>query len=152
MPIQRLDECPDLLCSLADITCDSDGRIEQFINADRDDLIPLHSLREDEPYRLGIFLVGAYQEVLGDLHNLFGDTNAVHVTLDRSGAYRVHDVIRGDSATQVLGYMQYDARRLLDAVRSQTEAAVAACRLSIDDSTAFMRAYESGLASDTYLH
>jgi arginine decarboxylase len=152
MPIQRLDEFPDLLCTLADITCDSDGRIDRFITAEREDLLPLHRMREGEPYRVGIFLVGAYQEVLGDLHNLFGDTNAVHVTLDRSGAYRVHDVIRGDSATQVLSYMQYETRRLLDAVRRQSEGAVAAGLLSIDESTAFIRAYESGLSANTYLH
>ncbi|MFT5127646.1 MAG: arginine decarboxylase [Rhodothermales bacterium] len=151
MPIHRLNEEPDLLCTLADITCDSDGRIERFITRDRDDLIPLHRKHEDSPYRLGIFLVGAYQEVLGDLHNLFGDTNAVHVSLDRSGSYRVHDVIRGDSATDVLRYMQYDPRRLIDSVRGFAESAVARGAISIDDSTAFIRAYEAALAANTYL-
>jgi arginine decarboxylase len=115
-PITRLDERPDRHGVIADLTCDSDGRIDLYVDSEGvDSSLPLHSLREGEPYRLGFFLVGAYQETLGDIHNLFGDTDSVDVVLE-NGAFRLRHPRRGDSADRLLGYVGYDVndlRRLL---------------------------------------
>jgi arginine decarboxylase len=151
MPIHRLNERPTRHAVLGDITCDSDGKIDQFI--DRRDVkrtLPLHSL-DGTPYYLGVFLVGAYQEILGDLHNLLGDTHAVHVSLDANDAVVLDAVIKGDSVREVLDYVEFDAGVLLAKLRTDVEAAVRAGRLDYESSGRLLRFYEDGLRGYTYL-
>jgi arginine decarboxylase len=152
MPIHRLNENPVRRAVLGDITCDSDGKIDQFIDLrDVRSTLELHPYREGEPYHLGVFLLGAYQEILGDLHNLFGDTNAVHVHLEPDGTPNVDVVIKGDTVTEVLNYVQYSAEKLTDRIRKDVERAVRAGKLSLAESRAFLTFYENGLAGYTYL-
>ncbi len=152
MPIHRLNEAPTRRAVLGDITCDSDGKIDQFIDLrDVRNTLQLHPLREGEPYYLGAFLLGAYQEILGDLHNLFGDTNAVHVSIDEDGEYTIDDVIKGDTVREVLAYVQYNAEKLTEMLRRDIERAVRAGRLSVSESKKFIQFYESGLDGYTYL-
>ncbi|HID77479.1 MAG TPA: biosynthetic arginine decarboxylase [Planctomycetaceae bacterium] len=151
LPIHRLDERPTCHAVLADITCDSDGKIERFI--DRRDVkraLPLHRF-DGRPYYLAAFLVGAYQEILGDLHNLFGDTHAVHVSMDADGEVVVDEVIAGDTVREVLHYVQFDAQGLAGRLRAAVERAIR--RGSIDDRQAgrLLRAYRAGLDGYTYL-
>ena len=137
---------------LGDITCDSDGKIDQFIDLrDVQNTLELHPFTPGEPYYLGAFLLGAYQEILGDLHNLFGDTNAVHVTLEEDGTPNVDTVIKGDTVTEVLNYVQYSAEKLTDRMRKDVERAVRAGRLTTAEFKQFMKFYESGLEGYTYL-
>jgi len=152
MPIHRLNEPPTRQAVLGDITCDSDGKVDQFIDLrDVRSTLELHPLIEGEQYCLGAFLLGAYQEILGDLHNLFGDTNAVHVTLEEDGTPNVDTVIKGDTVTEVLHYVQYSAEKLTDRVRKDVERAVRAGKLSVQESRAFLGFYEHGLSGYTYL-
>ena len=117
MPVHRLDEEPERRGTIQDVTCDSDGKIDRFVGGKHGSpSLPLHPYRHGEPYILGIFLTGAYQEILGDLHNLFGDTNAVHVRLSESG-YEVTDLVHGDTVTEVLNYVQFRASDLLTTFR-----------------------------------
>ncbi len=117
MPLHRLGEKPARRGILQDITCDSDGKIASYIGApDRARVLPLHPLRNGEPYYLGIFLTGAYQEILGELHNLFGDTNAVHVALNEDGSWRYEQMIHGENVGQVLSYVQFHRRGLEDRI------------------------------------
>ena len=110
MPIHRLDEEPMRRGTLQDVTCDSDGKIDRFVGDKAGNpSLELHEFRDGEPYMLGVFLTGAYQEILGDLHNLFGDTNAVHIRLTRRGGYEVTDLVHGDTVTEVLNYVQFRA-------------------------------------------
>jgi arginine decarboxylase len=151
MPIHRLDEEPTQQAILGDVTCDSDGKIDRFV--DRRDVrrtLPLHDLN-GEPYYLAAFLIGAYQEILGDLHNLFGDTNAVHVGVSAQGEIKLETIIAGDTVSEVLRYVQFDADKLLQKLRTAVEVAVNEQR--IDDSQAdyFLRFYEAGLQGYTYL-
>jgi arginine decarboxylase len=151
MPIHRLDEPPTRHAVLGDVSCDSDGKVDQFI--DRRDVkktLPLHPFL-GEPYYLGAFLVGAYQEILGDLHNLFGDTNAVHVSLGDNGEVILNTVIQGDTVREVLDYVQFNGRALLDQFRSDVEAAVREGRLGYEESGRLLRFYEEGLNGYTYL-
>jgi arginine decarboxylase len=151
MPIHRLNEPPTRHAVLGDITCDSDGKIDQFI--DRRDVkrtLPLHTF-DGSPYYLGVFLVGAYQEILGDLHNLLGDTHAVHVTLDENGAVALDAVIKGDTVREVLDYVEFDGEQLLAKLRSDVEAAVRSGRLGYEESGRLLRFYEDGLNGYTYL-
>src|SRR5579872_1131375 len=151
MPIHRLEEQPSRPGILGDISCDSDGKVDQFI--DRRDVkktLLLHPFN-GEPYILGAFLVGAYQEILGDLHNLFGDTNAVHVALDENGAVVLEAVIRGDTVREVLDYVQFHSRTLLDQFRKDVEIAVRDGRINYEESGALLRFYEDGLNGYTYL-
>jgi arginine decarboxylase len=151
VPIHRLDEEPSNRAVLADITCDSDGKIDHFIDRrDVKDVLELHSFN-GEPYYLGAFLVGAYQEILGDLHNLFGDTNTVHVSLDEEDDYRIEGVINGDTVTDVLRYVRYNREELVAKVRRATEAALKARRMTFEESKTLLRRYEEGLAGYTYL-
>src|SRR5947209_1928881 len=130
MPIHRLNEAPTRRAVLGDITCDSDGKIDQFIDLrDVRNTLQLHPW-DGKPYYLGVFLLGAYQEILGDLHNLFGDTNAVHVSLDENGDYSIDDVIKGDSVREVLDYVQFKAEELTARLRKDVEKAVRAGKLS----------------------
>jgi arginine decarboxylase len=151
MPIHRLNERPIRHAVLGDITCDSDGKIDQFI--DRRDVkrtLPLHTF-DGSPYFLGVFLVGAYQEILGDLHNLLGDTHAVHVSLDAQNAVVLDAVIKGDTVREVLNYVEFDADVLVKKLRSDVEAAVRAGRLDYEESGRLLRFYEEGLNGYTYL-
>jgi arginine decarboxylase len=151
MPIHRLEERPTRHAVLGDITCDSDGKIERFI--DRRDVkrtLPLHAY-DHEPYYLGAFLIGAYQEILGDLHNLFGDTNAVHVALDESGQVVLDSVIKGDTVREVLDYVEYDPDALVRQLRASVEEAVREGRIDYQQSGRLLKFYEEGLGGYTYL-
>ena len=151
MPIHRLDEMPARNGVLGDISCDSDGKIDQFI--DRRDVkrtLPLHTFNGD-PYQLGAFLVGAYQEILGDLHNLFGDTNAVHVSLGENGDVLLNTVIRGDTVREVLDYVQFSAKTLLEQFRCDVETALREGKIGYEESGRLLRFYEDGLNGYTYL-
>jgi len=149
MPIHRLDEEPTRRGTLQDITCDSDGKIDRFVGSrDGDPSMPLHLFKDDgEPYMLGIFLTGAYQEILGDLHNLFGDTNAVHVRLGEQG-YEITDLVHGDTVTEVLNYVQFRASDLLTTFRRKVQAATT---ISREEANMFIADYVAGLEGYTYL-
>jgi arginine decarboxylase len=151
MPIQRLDEEPTRSGIFADLTCDSDGKIDRFVPAREDRrVLPLHDPGE-RPYYVGAFLVGAYQETLGEMHNLFGDTDTVHVTALEEGGYSVEHVVEGDRVDQVLAYVQYDRRDLTERVRLVTERALRAGSLTLEESVLLRRRYEAGLLGYTYL-
>ncbi|MEM7137616.1 MAG: biosynthetic arginine decarboxylase [Myxococcota bacterium] len=151
MPIHRLDEQPRVRARLADLTCDSDGIVDHFIDVEEVQKgIDLHPVRPGEPYLLGMFLGGAYQEILGDLHNLFGDTNAVHVRLEDYG-YSVANVIKGDAIDEVLRYLQYDPEEMVERVRKQAERALNQGRMTLPQLRTFMRHYEQSLRGYTYL-
>src|SRR5205807_3856058 len=151
-PIHRLAEEPSRRAVLADITCDSDGKVDRFIDLhDVKNVLELHPYQPGKEDHLGIFLVGAYQEILGDLHNLFGDTNTVHVALEEDGTANVDTVIKGDTVTEVLNYVQYSAEKLTDRVRKDVEKAVRQGMISVTESRQFLRFYESGLEGYTYL-
>ena len=151
MPIHRLGERPSRAAVLADITCDSDGGIKQFVDVrDVKDVLEVHELNPGEPYHLGIFLVGAYQEILGDMHNLFGDTHVVNVELRESG-YVIDEVIYGDTISDVLKYVDYDDKVLTNRLRKQVEVAVTEGALTLEQSRQLMQGYRNGLASYTYL-
>ena len=142
MPIHRLTERPTRHAVLGDITCDSDGKIDQFI--DRRDVkrtIALHPF-DGSPYYLGVFLVGAYQEILGDLHNLFGDTDAVHVHLDDPEGYHPEHVVEGDEVNDVLRYVQYDPRLLDEKVRLTIEEALRRGEISLEESRLLRKRYQ----------
>ena len=150
MPIERLDQQPTRQAILADLTCDSDGKIDKFIDLrDVKHFLPLHALN-GETYHIATFLVGAYQEILGDLHNLFGDTDAVHVKLADDG-YSVQHVVEGDSVTEVLSYVQYNKDDLIARVRRAVEVALREKRLTMAESGRLMKRYEEGLEGYTYL-
>jgi arginine decarboxylase len=152
MPIHRLNENPTRRAVLGDITCDSDGKVDQFIDLrDVQSTLELHPFTDGQPYYIGTFLLGAYQEILGDLHNLFGDTNAVHIHLEPDGTPNVDTVIKGDTVAEVLHYVQYSAEILTNRVRKDVERAVRAGRLSVAESREFLGFYESGLTGYTYL-
>ncbi len=151
MPIHRLNEEPEVRATLADLTCDSDGKIDHFIDVeDVRDTLALHRFEAGKPYYLGMFLNGAYQEILGDLHNLFGDTNAVHVSISDYG-YRVDHVIKGDSMTEVLRYVAYAPDAMIENVRTQAEAALAQNKLTLQQMRLLMTHYEEAMNSYTYL-
>src|SRR5581483_8873950 len=151
MPIHRLQEMPTRNAVLGDISCDSDGKVDQFI--DRRDIkrtLPLHSFNS-HPYLLAAFLVGAYQEILGDLHNLFGDTNAVHVSLGENGEVILNTVVKGDTVREVLDYVQYSAKSLIEQFRADVESALREGRIGYEESGRLLRFYEEGLNGYTYL-
>jgi arginine decarboxylase len=151
MPIHRLDEEPTERATLADLTCDSDGKIDQFIDLrDVKSVLELHSLRPGEPYYLGMFLGGAYQEIMGNLHNLFGDTNTVHIHLSPKG-YQIEHVVKGDTMTEVLGYVQYDSEDLIESIRQQAEQALQEKKITIQESQLLLQNYERSLSRYTYL-
>jgi len=150
LPIHRLNRPPTRRAVLADLTCDSDGKMDQFIDLrDVKHTLELHALNGDA-YYIGSFLVGAYQEILGDLHNLFGDTDAVHVRLD-GGDYRVEHVVEGDSVNEVLSYVQYSKDDLVSRVRRAVEVALREKRLTMAESGRLLRRYEEALEGYTYL-
>jgi arginine decarboxylase len=152
MPIHRLNEQPTRNAVLADITCDSDGKIDRFVSQPEvKRTIELHELQEGEDYYLAAFLVGAYQETLGDLHNLFGDTHVVHIRLPEQGGWWIEEIVKGDTASEVLTYMQYDVDRLFPQFARDCERAVREGRMSLAESQALRRFYEWELAGYTYL-
>ncbi|MFO0829851.1 MAG: biosynthetic arginine decarboxylase [Phycisphaerales bacterium] len=152
LPIHRLGERPTRKATLADLTCDSDGKIDRFVDDhDIKKTIELHELNVGEDYFLGAFLVGAYQETLGDLHNLFGDTHVAHVRLDENNQWWIDEIIEGDSVGEVLHYVQYDATRLAMDIRKETERAVRTKQMTAAESHQLVKAYEAGLAGYTYL-
>jgi len=152
MPIHRLNEKPTRNAVLADITCDSDGKIDRFVSQrDVKRTLELHELKAGEEYYLAAFLVGAYQETLGDLHNLFGDTHVVHIRLHDEGGWWIEEIVKGDTASKVLSYMQYDVDRLFPQFARDCERAVRENRLTLAESQALRRFYESELNGYTYL-
>jgi arginine decarboxylase len=151
MPINRLDEEPTQRGILADLTCDSDGKIDQFIDLrDVKSVLELHTLKPGEPYYLALFLGGAYQEIMGNLHNLFGDANAVHIQLTPSG-YHIEHVVKGDTMKEVLSYVQYDAESLVESIRRQTEEALQQNKITLSESQLLLQNYERSLSQYTYL-
>ena len=152
MPLQRLDEEPTRRAVLADLTCDSDGKICRFLDVQgTKEVLELHEQRDGAPYYVGFFLVGAYQEILGDMHNLFGDTNVVHVDLDDRGRPRLTHVLRGDRVKEVLSYVEYFEDDLLRSLRASVEDSLEAGRMTYEESAAFWERYEAGLRGYTYL-
>jgi arginine decarboxylase len=152
MPIHRLDEQPTHLGHFADLTCDSDGKLARFISdGQAKPLLELHELQGDEPYLIGLFLGGAYQEVMGNLHNLFGTTNAVHIRLAPGGGYRVDHVVRGDTNAEVLEAMEHDPELLLERLRLASEAAIQRGDLRISEARRLMDHVETSLRQTTYL-
>ncbi|GAB4562165.1 MAG: biosynthetic arginine decarboxylase [Haliangiales bacterium] len=151
VPIHRLNEEPTRRGILADITCDSDGKIDSFIDVrDVKKTLELHSLNQSE-YYLGMFLVGAYQEILGDMHNLFGDTSTVHVSLDSDGSYVIDEVVAGDTVAEVLRYVDYEPNELLRRLRSRVELALRNNWISLDESRQLIKRFSAGLRGYTYL-
>jgi arginine decarboxylase len=151
MPIHRLNERPTKTATLQDITCDSDGKINQFISTSNSpNVLPVHSFKADEPYYLGVFIVGAYQEILGDLHNLFGDTNAVHINVTEKG-YDIVQVIDGETVAEVLEYVQYKPKKLVRDVETWVTACIKAGKITAHEGKEFLSIYRSGLFGYTYL-
>jgi arginine decarboxylase len=151
MPIQRLDEKPTRNATLQDITCDSDGKITNFVtNRNISHVLPLHPLKKGEPYYLGVFLVGAYQEILGDMHNLFGDTNAVHISV-KDGSYNIDQIFDGETVEEVLEYVQYNPKKLVRQLETWVAKSVSKGRISVEEGRDFLSDYRSGLYGYTYL-
>lgn len=151
IPIQRLDEKPDRAATLQDITCDSDGKIDNFIATKNfSHYLPVHSLKARESYYIGVFLVGAYQEILGDLHNLFGDTNAVHISVNEMG-YEIDQIIDGETVAEVLDYVQYNSKKLVRTVETWVTSSVKQGKITTEEGKEFLSNYRSGLYGYTYL-
>ena len=151
MPLQRLDEKPDKEATLQDITCDSDGKIASFITTRSvSNYLPVHSLKQNEHYYIGVFLVGAYQEILGDMHNLFGDTNAVHISVDEKG-YSIDQVIDGETVAEVLDYVQFNPKKLVRTLETWVSKSVKEGKITVDEGKEFLSNYRSGLYGYTYL-
>lgn len=151
IPIHRLDEKPDKTATLQDITCDSDGKIDNFVSSgSQHSFLPVHSVKKNESYYLGVFLVGAYQEILGDLHNLFGDTNAVHISVNEKG-YEIEQMIDGETVAEVLDYAQYSAKKLVRTVETWVTRSVKDGTITIEEGKEFLSNYRSGLYGYTYL-
>ena len=152
LPIHRLGERPSRRGVLADITCDSDGKIDSFIDPrDVKKVLELHPMSNGDPYYVGIFLVGAYQEILGDLHNLFGDTNTVHVSIDENSTYTIEEVFPGDTVTEVLQYVNYSASGLMKKLRQNVEQALRKGLMTLEESRQLIDSYQNGLTGYTYL-
>ncbi len=152
VPIQRLGQRPDVMATVADITCDSDGEISSFVGEQgRTKYLPLHKVRSNEDYYIGFFMIGAYQEILGDLHNLFGDTNAVHITFNQKTNYKIDTVIRGDATSESLKYVQYKGPEILKHVHDNLEKRVATKKVSFEETSHFIDLLDRMLQSYTYL-
>ncbi len=151
IPISRLDEKPTRTCTIQDITCDSDGKINHFISAQgvQPDL-PVHSVKPGEPYYIGVFLVGAYQEILGDMHNLFGDTNAVHISVYKDH-YEIDQLIDGETVAEVLDYVQFSPKKLVRNVETWVTASMKAGSITPEEGRDFVSTYRAGLYGYTYL-
>lgn len=152
MPLHRLDEKPTHMGTIQDITCDSDGKIDRFIgNRNFNPCLPLHALKTYETYYLGVFMVGAYQEILGDLHNLFGDTNAVHISINENGTFKIDQIIDGETVADVLDYVQFSAKKLVRTMETWVSASVKEGKITITEGKEFLAIYRSGLYGYTYL-
>ena len=151
VPIQRLDERPTRNATLQDITCDSDGKLANFVtNRQASDVLPVHAVKKNEDYYLGVFLVGAYQEILGDMHNLFGDTNAVHISVKDDG-YHIDQIFDGETVEEVLDYVQYNPKKLVRQLEIWVTKSVKAGKISLEEGKEFLSNYRSGLYGYTYL-
>ncbi len=151
MPIDRLKEQPKRSAQLQDITCDSDGKISAYVNGGQQtNYLPLHTIRDGEHYYIGVFLVGAYQEILGNMHNLFGDTNAVHITVNEEG-YTIDKTIDGETVADVLEYVQYDPKKLVRRLEIWVAKAIKEGKITSDEGKEFISNYRAGLYGYTYL-
>ena len=151
IPLQRLGERPTRNCTIQDITCDSDGKIANFVtNRNISHCLPVHALKKNEPYYLGVFLVGAYQEILGDMHNLFGDTNAVHISV-KDNHYHIDQIFDGETVEEVLDYVQYNPKKLVRQLEIWVTKSVKAGKISLEEGKEFLSNYRSGLYGYTYL-
>lgn len=152
MPLSRLDEKPTRMATLQDMTCDSDGKIAHFISVQGGsaDYLMLHPMKQGEPYYLGVFLAGAYQEILGDMHNLFGDTNAVHISVYKD-RYEIDKIIDGETVAEVLDYVQFDPKKLVRNVETWVTASMKAGKITPEEGREFLSNYRSGLYGYTYL-
>ena len=151
MPIERLNEKPTRNCTLQDITCDSDGKITNFTTAGSlSNVLPIHALKAGQPYYLGVFLVGAYQEILGDMHNLFGDTTAAHISV-KNGTYHIDQIIDGETVEEVLEYVQYNPKKLVRQLEQWVTKSVRQGKISLEEGKEFLSTYRSGLYGYTYL-
>ena len=151
VPLQRLNERPTRSATLQDITCDSDGKIANFVtNRNNSHILPVHSLKKSEPYYLGVFLVGAYQEILGAMHTLFGDTTAVHISV-KDNKYHIDQVIDGETVAEVLDYVQYDPKKLVRQLEIWVAKSVKSGKISLEEGKEFLSNYRSGLYGYTYL-
>lgn len=151
VPISRLDEKPTRMATLQDMTCDSDGKLTTFISSNgTSSELPVHPLRPGEPYYIGVFLVGAYQEILGDMHNLFGDTNAVHISCHEDG-YEINQVIDGETVAEVLDYVQYNPKKLVRNVERWVSESMKQGKITPEEGREFLSNYRSGLYGYTYL-
>ncbi len=151
IPITRLDEKPTRTCTIQDITCDSDGKIANFISpTGTSSALPVHALKPGEPYYIGVFLVGAYQEILGDMHNLFGDTNAVHISVYKDH-YEIDQIIEGETVDEVLDYVQYNPKKLVRNLESWVTASMKEGTITPEEGRDFISTYRSGLFGYTYL-
>ena len=151
MPLQRLDERPSRNCTLQDITCDSDGKISNFVaGGTLSNVLPVHALRKNEPYYIGVFLVGAYQEILGDMHNLYGDTNSAHISV-KDDTYHIDQIIDRETVEEVLEYVQYNPKKLVRQIEQWVTKCVKEGKLSLEEGKEFLSNYRSGLYGYTYL-
>ncbi|MBL7999955.1 MAG: biosynthetic arginine decarboxylase, partial [Candidatus Kapabacteria bacterium] len=152
LPIHRLDTKPSRVATLQDITCDSDGKIDHFIGErDSSQFLAVHEFTGKESYYLGVFLVGAYQEILGDLHNLFGDTNAVHIICNNDGSYSIDKIIEGETVEDVLDYVQFSGKKLVRTMEAWVSQSVKDKVISVPEAKEFLAIYRSGLYGYTYL-
>ncbi len=151
MPIQRLNERPNRQATLQDITCDSDGKIANFVTENYiSHSLPVHTLKSGEPYYMAVFLVGAYQEILGDMHNLFGDTNVVHINVNETG-YNIEQTIEGETVSEVLEYVQYEPKKLVRRLEIWVSKSIREGKISLEEGKEFLNNYRSGLDGYTYL-
>jgi len=151
MPIHRLDEKPTRQAVISDLTCDCDGKIDRFVTGEGvKNTLPLHTLEKDKEYYLGVFLVGAYQETLGDLHNLFGDTHVVSVAIRKDGSYDFVREIQGDSIGDVLSYVEYDTKVMVEELRQKAESAVRSGKITAGKRKQMMAAFKASLDGYTY--
>ncbi len=152
IPLSRLDEKPTRTCTIQAITCDSDGKISNFISisGSTSHALPVHPIKSGEPYYLGVFLVGAYQEILGDMHNLFGDTNAVHISVYKD-RYEIDRIIDGETVADVLDYVQFNPKKLVRNVEAWVTASMKAGKISPEEGREFLSNYRSGLYGYTYI-
>ncbi|MFV0415338.1 MAG: hypothetical protein ACK5NG_03110, partial [Chthoniobacterales bacterium] len=154
MPIHRLNEKPDRNGFIVDITCDSDGKVSKFVDLqDTKDTLPLHRFKPGEPYYLGIFLVGAYQDIMGDLHNLFGRVNEMHIFLDEDedSGYYVEEVLPGSTVGQVLSLTQWDTREMVRKIKGKVNHAIRSDKMKPKEGMRCLQSYEEALKSYTYL-
>lgn len=154
LPIMRLREHPDHRAVLVDLTCDSDGKINRFIDSETYEIkntLEVHALKPNEPYYIGAFLAGAYQEILGDLHNLFGDTNAVHIHISENGGYTIDHIVQGDSMSDVLSYVEYNPEEFIVSLDDDCKTGIAKGTLTEEQAALLMKRFQTSLVSSTYL-